>query len=123
MAEAAPGPMREPMIEVMPMPMPMTKSMPSPVNPLPPRPTRIRLTIDGRAVEVDEGSTVAAALVVAGVRATRRSVSGEPRAAFCGMGVCQECRVTIDARAHVLACQTLCRAGQSVLTDDREARR
>jgi succinate dehydrogenase/fumarate reductase-like Fe-S protein len=30
------------------------------------------------------------------------------------MGVCQECRVTIDGRAHVLACQTLCRAGMCI---------
>jgi hypothetical protein len=31
----------------------------------------------------------------------------EPRAPFCGMGVCQECRVTVNGR-RVLACQTEC---------------
>ncbi|MBC8748728.1 MULTISPECIES: (2Fe-2S)-binding protein [Paraburkholderia] len=77
---------------------------------------RIRLTVDGRSVEVTSGTTVAAALAIAGVSGSRLSVEGEPREALCGMGVCQECRVTIDGRAHVLACQTLCRDGQRVQT-------
>lgn len=77
---------------------------------------RLHLTIDGRQVAVEVGTTVAAALVIAGVGGTRTSVRGETRAALCGMGVCQECRVTIDGRAHVLACQTLCCEGQVVRT-------
>ncbi|HEX3378791.1 MAG TPA: (2Fe-2S)-binding protein [Paraburkholderia sp.] len=78
--------------------------------------TRIRLTVDGRGIEVESGTTVAAALAIAGVSGSRLSVTGEPREALCGMGVCQECRVTIDGRAHALACQTLCRDGQRVQT-------
>jgi D-hydroxyproline dehydrogenase subunit gamma len=39
------------------------------------------------------------------------------RAPFCGMGVCQECRVTVDGRAYVLACQTVCRDGMRVETE------
>jgi succinate dehydrogenase/fumarate reductase-like Fe-S protein len=35
---------------------------------------------------------------------------------LCGMGICQECRVTIDGRAHALACQTACRDGQIIQT-------
>lgn len=80
--------------------------------------TRVSVTINGCRIDVDAGTTVAAALVLAGVRSTRISVSGQPRAALCGMGVCHECRVTIDGRAHVLACQTLCREGQIVRTQD-----
>jgi len=72
----------------------------------------ITLTIDGRGTTVAAGSTVAAA--IAGV--TRRSVSGQLRAPLCGMGVCQECRVTINGRAHVLSCQTLCQLGMDVQT-------
>ena len=78
--------------------------------------TRIHLTVDGRGIEVEAGTTVAAALAIAGVSGSRLSVTGEPREALCGMGVCQECRVTIDGRAHALACQTLCRDGQRVQT-------
>ena len=80
---------------------------------------RIHLTVNGRDIAVPAGTTVAAALVIAGVGGTRRSVRGDPRSAFCGMGVCQECRVTVDGRAHTLACQTLCREGQSVQACDQ----
>lgn len=77
--------------------------------------TRIRVTIDNRSIEVETGTTVAAALVLAGVKGTRVSVDGEPRAALCGMGVCQECRVQIDGRRR-LACQTVCAEGMRVET-------
>jgi predicted molibdopterin-dependent oxidoreductase YjgC len=74
------------------------------------------VTIDGDVREVAAGITVAAALAVSGVRTTRMSVSSQSRGPLCGMGVCQECRVTVDGRAHVLACQTLCRDGQTIET-------
>jgi predicted molibdopterin-dependent oxidoreductase YjgC len=77
---------------------------------------RIRVTIDARTLEVEAGTLVVAALALAGLRGTRTSVSGQPRTALCGMGVCQECRVTIDGRAHALACQTVCRDGQVIRT-------
>lgn len=76
----------------------------------------IHVTLDGRSVEVMAGTTVVAALAMHGPRGTRTSVSGEARTALCGMGICQECRVTVDGRAHVLACQTLCREGQVIQT-------
>jgi sarcosine oxidase subunit alpha len=34
------------------------------------------------------------------------------------MGVCFECRVTIDGNAHALACMTPAREGMQVRTDD-----
>ncbi|MFH3710192.1 2Fe-2S iron-sulfur cluster-binding protein, partial [Acinetobacter baumannii] len=34
---------------------------------------------------------------------------------FCGMGVCQECRVNING-LRVLACQTLCQQDMKVET-------
>ena len=77
---------------------------------------RVRVTIDARTVEVEAGTLVVAALAMAGLRGTRASVSGQPRAALCGMGICQECRVTIDGRPHALACQTVCRDGQIIQT-------
>jgi succinate dehydrogenase/fumarate reductase-like Fe-S protein len=45
----------------------------------------------------------------------RVSVAGQPRAPFCGMGICQECRVAIDGRRR-LACQTVCGEGMRVET-------
>ena len=79
------------------------------------------LTIDGRSVGVAPGSSVAAAIAIAAIAehaaaVTRRSVSGALRGPLCGMGICQECRVTIDGVPHRLACQTVCVAGMHVVT-------
>lgn len=79
-------------------------------------PDEITVSVDGSAVRVAQGASVIAALVCAGRLCTRRSVSGEPRFALCGMGQCQECRVTIDGRPHRLACQVRCEAGMAILT-------
>src|SRR3546814_16153875 len=60
----------------------------------------IALTIDGQPVAVPTGCTVAAAIDRAAAHAgavTRRSVNGTPRGPLCGMGICQECRVSIDS--------------------------
>jgi predicted molibdopterin-dependent oxidoreductase YjgC len=75
-----------------------------------------RVTVDGVAVDVPRGVTVAAALAIAGVPCTRRSVTGERRFAFCGIGQCQECRVTVDGCANRLACRTLCGDGTTIDT-------
>ena len=71
------------------------------------------LQVHGRAITVQPGTSVAAALALAGLSATRTSVSGEARAPLCGMGICQECRVQVDGRVR-LACQTLCAPGMAV---------
>jgi predicted molibdopterin-dependent oxidoreductase YjgC len=84
--------------------------------------TAITLTVDGKDIQVASGSSVAAAVARAGAQAgtvTRRSVTGQPRGPLCGMGICQECRVTIDGCAHRLACQTLCAPGMRVVTGAR----
>jgi aerobic-type carbon monoxide dehydrogenase small subunit (CoxS/CutS family) len=75
----------------------------------------IEFSLDGRPQRVPAGVTVAAALYITGSGITRISVSGERRAAFCGMGICQECRVLIDGQRR-LACQTLCVEGIAVQT-------
>lgn len=83
----------------------------------------ITLSIDGRHISVPAGTTVAAAVAMCGSPVTRLSVSGMPRAPLCGMGICHECRVTIDGQAHRLACQALCAAGMQVLTAQTAVRR
>ncbi len=74
--------------------------------------------VNGRPVEVPEGAMVSAAVSIAGETRFRRSVSGEPRGPLCGMGICFECRVTVDGRAQVRSCQAPCRPGMEVRTDD-----
>jgi len=76
----------------------------------------ITLCIDARSISVEAGVTVAAAIAMTGSGVTRLSVGGAARAPLCGMGVCQECRVSINGRAHQLSCQTLCADGMHVVT-------
>ncbi len=80
-------------------------------------PDAIHVTINGKPLRVPAGTTVAAAIFLAGETVFRRSVRGEPRGPLCGMGICFECRVTIDGAAHCRSCQTLCRPGMKVRTD------
>lgn len=76
----------------------------------------LELHLNGQPCRVPVGITVAAALQRAGISATRRSVRGEPRAPFCGMGVCQECRVLVNGQRR-LACQTVCTEQMTVHTN------
>jgi predicted molibdopterin-dependent oxidoreductase YjgC len=77
----------------------------------------IQLRINGQAVSVPAGTIVAAAIELAGEQCFRRSVTNEPRGPLCGMGICMECRVTINGRAQCRSCQTLCEPGMEVRTD------
>jgi predicted molibdopterin-dependent oxidoreductase YjgC len=81
-------------------------------------PDAVQLTINGLVMRVPHGTTVAAAVMLAGNSAFRRSVSGEPRGPLCGMGICFECRVAVDGRQHVRSCQVLCRDGMEVKVND-----
>jgi aerobic-type carbon monoxide dehydrogenase small subunit (CoxS/CutS family) len=81
-------------------------------------PGTVTLHVNGSPLSVRTGTSVAAALRIAdalGMGIARRSVHGEARAPFCGMGICQECRVNIDGQRR-LACQTLCSDGLRVDT-------
>jgi predicted molibdopterin-dependent oxidoreductase YjgC len=65
----------------------------------------LRLDFEGRTIEARAGDSVAAALLAAGVLATRRTaVSGAPRGPYCMMGVCFECVVEIDGVGGRQAC-------------------
>jgi hypothetical protein len=77
----------------------------------------VRLSVNGVTVSVTAGATVATAVMLAGVDSFRRSVSGEPRGPLCGMGICFECRVTIDGLEHCRGCQILCESDMDVRTD------
>ena len=77
----------------------------------------IAVTIDGRAAQVRAGDTVAAALLSAGVLASRAAdVSGAPRAPYCMMGVCFECLVTVDGIGNRQGCLVPVAAGMRIET-------
>jgi len=75
----------------------------------------VNLTVNGRAVRLPLGATVAAALLNSQIPC-RISVRGEPRAPLCGMGICFECRAIIDGVLHQRTCQIPCREGMIVET-------
>ena len=77
---------------------------------------RVEILVDGQRFFVPEGAPLAVALFDAGVRAFRASVTGEPRAPICGMGICFECRVTVNGHAHQRSCLLPCTAGMIVET-------
>jgi hypothetical protein len=83
-------------------------------------PDPIRVVVNGKPLQVFEGDMVSSAIALSGQAGFRLSVSGEARGPLCGMGICFECRVTIDGRPHRLACQTPCRPGMQVWTDARK---
>lgn len=78
---------------------------------------RIPVTVNGQSLEVPADCTVAAAVVRAGESLFRRSVSGQPRGPLCGMGICFECRLTIDGQSQRRSCQTVCCPEMAIQTD------
>lgn len=78
---------------------------------------KITLQVDGHLCTAYEGETVHAALLANGFRALRiAGKTGEPRGIFCGMGICYECRVTINGVPDQLACMTLATDGMQIET-------
>lgn len=75
----------------------------------------VRLTLDGQAMEAAAGDSVAAALLAADAGAFRTTpITGTPRAAYCMIGVCFDCLVTIDGVANRQACMETVRDGMRV---------
>lgn len=79
-------------------------------------PEPIPVTVNGLAVAVAPGTSVAAAMMIAGV-GCRTSVNGELRGPLCGMGICFECRAEIDGVTHCRSCQITCVSGMNIKTD------
>lgn len=74
----------------------------------------ISFTFEGRKVECRAGVSVAAALANAHEFELRSAGDDDMRGIFCGMGVCQECRVSIDGEHGVRACMTSAKLGMQV---------
>jgi hypothetical protein len=76
----------------------------------------VRFLFDGEPVAAYRGESVASALLAAGHRALRFSPrAGEPRGAFCLMGLCQECTVLADG-VRQPACRLEARDGMVVVS-------
>ena len=74
------------------------------------------ITVNRRKLEVKPGTVLGAALLAADIPC-RTSIGGQPRTALCGMGICFECRATVDGVPHRRTCQQLCHPGMVVETE------
>lgn len=79
-------------------------------------PDQVSLRVNGETISVPSGTTVAVAMVLAG-QPCRISVTGEPRGPLCGMGICFECRVTINGLPHCRSCQIPCEPAMEVSSE------
>ncbi|MBV9217582.1 MAG: (2Fe-2S)-binding protein [Acidobacteria bacterium] len=76
-----------------------------------------KIKVNGREVRVGEGTTLAAAILASG-DPFRTSVRGEARAPLCGIGICFECRVTVNGQPHVRSCTVLAEDGMEIVTGE-----
>ena len=82
---------------------------------VPPQRALVTITFEGEAIQVEEGTTVAAAVLDrAGgeTRTTARKHDG--RGPYCHMGVCYECLMEIDGVPNQQSCLIPVREGMSV---------
>jgi sarcosine oxidase subunit alpha len=78
---------------------------------------RLPIKINGKAFAVLPGTTVASAILNTQTFGFRKSVSQGSRGPVCGMGICYECRATIDGVSHQRSCMIVCAAGMVIETD------
>ncbi|KZL03598.1 MULTISPECIES: (2Fe-2S)-binding protein [unclassified Pseudovibrio] len=79
----------------------------------------VSININGQMVQVAEGSSLWAAMALHGETQTRlASVSGQPRSAYCAMGVCFECLVEVNGVPNQQACLTTVEEGMHVCSQD-----
>lgn len=64
----------------------------------------VQIVVDGEVVQGRAGQTLAGVLLGAG-RRTWRTSAGQERGIFCGIGVCQDCVLTVNGVEGVRACQ------------------
>jgi D-hydroxyproline dehydrogenase subunit alpha len=74
----------------------------------------VSFRFEGRPIAASAGMSIGAALAAAGEHRLRETRSGEQRGLFCGMGVCQDCLVTVDGSPGHRACVTKAAPGLDV---------
>ena len=75
---------------------------------------QIKFKFAGRTMHAQDGDTIASALIKNNQLAFRSTESKKERGLFCGMGVCNECAVTVNDKEGVLACVTPIENGASI---------
>lgn len=86
------------------------------LGPLSPAP-EVPFTIDGTPMVGRAGEPIAAALLAAGIRVFRTMPRfGEARGAYCFLGRCSDCLLTVDGVTNVRTCLEPVRGGARVIT-------
>ena len=76
---------------------------------------KIRVTVDGTAVEASAGESVAALLLAHGELVFRTTpVSKSPRGAYCMIGNCHDCLVEIDGVQNRQGCRVIAVDGMDI---------
>jgi hypothetical protein len=84
-----------------------------------PGPDSLMFYFSGRPIGGREGDSIAAALLAAGIRATRTSaISGMSRGPYCMIGACFECLALVDGKPGVQTCMMAVREGMRVEPQD-----
>ena len=79
--------------------------------------SNVTILVNGTPVSAKATDSVAAAMLAAGIKACRTStVSGQPRAPYCMMGICFDCLVVVDGVGSRQGCMTRVRDGMRVET-------
>ena len=75
----------------------------------------LTIWFEGSQVQAQEGETVAAALLIAGVKYLRNAqVSANPRMPYCWIGVCYDCLLEIDGEQNQQSCLIKVKDGMHV---------
>jgi len=66
------------------------------------------IIVDGESIPAFYGETIATAILSAGkIILSTSARSKNPRSLYCGIGICNECLITLEDGRRVRACQTL----------------
>jgi sarcosine oxidase subunit alpha len=80
---------------------------------------KISFSVNGKFYDAYEGEFLHAALLAAGYRMLRKTAKkNQPRGIFCGMGVCNDCLVTINGVSNQRACMTLVEDQMEIQLDE-----
>ncbi|MFC4137540.1 MULTISPECIES: (2Fe-2S)-binding protein [unclassified Microbacterium] len=78
----------------------------------------VTISFDGEQLDGREGQSIGGILLANGHRTWRDAQGGE-RGIFCGIGICQDCVITVNGVEGVRACQRTACEGDIV---EREVR-
>ena len=75
----------------------------------------VEVEVEGRIVRVREGTSAAAAVLLAGLASLRDTpVTGSARAPYCMMGMCFDCLAEIDGVPNRQSCMVTARPGMRI---------